>query len=92
MRTLPLPAGASDLSDGLGKLVEELRSHAPADAGITLVFDGRLHINIDLRNLDDVTRLEFLLPTLCGGIFPNVQRRLVDNHPFLHRLSALVAR
>jgi hypothetical protein len=36
--------------------------------------------------------LELLLPTLCGGIFPNVQRRLVDNHPFLHRLTALVAR
>jgi hypothetical protein len=92
VRTLPLPAEATDLSDELGKLVAELRSHAPADAAITLVFDGRLHINIDVRSLDEVARLEFLLPTLCGGIFSNVQRGLVDNHPFLHRLTALVAR
>jgi hypothetical protein len=92
VRTLPLPAGATDLSDELSKLVGELRTHAPADAAVTLVFDGRLHIHIDVRNLDDVARLEFLLPNLCGGIFSNVRRGLVDNHPFLHRLTALVAR
>ena len=92
VRTLPLPVGAADLSDALGKLTGELRSHAPADAAVTLLFDGRLHINIDVRNLDDVARLEFLLPALCGGIFSNVQRGLVDKHPFLHRLTALVAR
>jgi hypothetical protein len=92
VRTLPLPVGAADLSDALGKLIGELRSHAPADAAVTLLFDGRLHINIDVRNLDDVARLEFLLPALCGGIFSNVQRGLVDKHPFLHRLTALVAR
>jgi hypothetical protein len=80
------------LSDELGKLVGELRTHAPGDAAVMLVFDGRLHINIDVRNLDDVARLEFLLPTLCGGVFSNVQRGLVDNRPFLHRLTALVAR
>jgi hypothetical protein len=51
-----------------------------------------LQLHIDVRNLEDVSRLEVVLPSLCGGIFSNLQRGLVDNHPFLHRLTALVDR
>jgi hypothetical protein len=33
-----------------------------------------------------------MLPSLFGGIFSDVQRGLVDNHSFFHRVSALVTR
>ena len=79
------------VSDELNKLVSEIRSYAPSNAIVSFAVNGKLHINIDVRDIDDLTRLESLLPSLWGGILSNVQRGLVDKHPFLHRLTALVA-
>jgi hypothetical protein len=42
--------------------------------------------------MENLARLETLLPTACNGLFSKIQRGLVDNHPFLHRLSAEVRR
>ena len=89
---LPSPVRSSVVSDELARLRSAVGEISPKDAHVSFEFDGRLHLHVDVRNLEDVGRLEVLLPTLCGSIFSNVQRGLVDNHPFLHRLTALVDR
>jgi len=89
---LPTPARSSVVSDELTRLLGDVRAMAPKDADIHFQFDGKLHLHIDMHKLEDVARMEVLLPTLCGSIFSNIRRGLVDNHPFLHRLTALVDR
>jgi hypothetical protein len=89
---LPGPAKSSAVSDELARIRDAVGAVLPRDAHIFFHFDTRLQLHIDVRNLEDVSRLEVVLPSLCGGIFSNLQRGLVDNHPFLHRLTALVDR
>ena len=89
---LPTPAKATIISDELGRLLSAVRAISPANANVTFDFNGKLHLHIDVRNLEDVLRLEMSLPNLCGGIFADLRRGSVDNHPFLHRLSASVDR
>lgn len=90
----PLQAAgrATPVSDELNRIREAVRSACPDAAEITFEYDGKLRINVDIRRLEDLARLEAVLPTLCGGVFSAVQRGLVDNRPFLHRLTALVDR
>ena len=80
------------VSDELGRIRSAVQALSPADAAIGFEYDGRLRINIDVRSLEDLTRLETLLPGAFDGLFFNLQRRLVEHHPFLHRLTATVAR
>ena len=89
---MPAPARSTMISDELNRICGAVRAMCPNDTEIGFEFDGKLQINIDLRKLEDLARVEALLPTLCGGIFSNIQRGLVDNRPFFHRLTAEVAR
>jgi hypothetical protein len=89
---ISVPTKATPVSDELSKLTAMLRGICPADALIAFEFDGKLHLHIYLRRFEDVTRLEVALPTLCGGIFHDVQHGQVGRHSFLHRVSALVER
>jgi hypothetical protein len=89
---ISVPTKATPVSDELSKLTAMLRGICPADALIAFEFDGKLHLHIHLRRFEDVTRLEVALPTLCGGIFHDVQHGQVGRHSFLHRVSALVER
>jgi hypothetical protein len=89
---LSVPSHATPVSDELTKLTAVLREVCPGDATIGFEFDGRLHLHVQLRRFEDVTRLETALPSLCGGIFQNVRHGQVGRHSFLHRVSALVAR
>ena len=92
-RVEQMPAARSTIvSDELNRIQGAVLSVCPTDSDVTFEFDGKLRINIDVRQLDDVARIETLLPTLCGGIFSDMQRGLVDNRPFFHRVTALVAR
>ena len=84
--------GSRMISDELDRIAQAVAAVSPADADIGFEYDGKLRINVDIRKLEDLARVELLLPTLCGGIFSDVQRGLVDNRPFLHRLTAVVAR
>jgi hypothetical protein len=90
----PISAASRPLivSDELARITTAVSAIAPQDADITFEYDGKLRINIDIRKLEDLAKVETLLPGLCGGIFSNLQRGLVENHPFLHRLTALVDR
>ena len=89
---LPTPAKSTVISDGLARLLGAVQAVSPRDAKVAFDYNGTLHLHIDVRHLEDVARLEILLPTLCGGIFSNFRRGPVENHPFQHRLTALVDR
>lgn len=87
------PAQASFVSDELNRIAAAIEAVLPRDAEVGFEFaDGRLEVIVDIRELEDLVRVEGMLPGLCGGIFSNIQRGLVDNRPFFHRLTARVAR
>jgi hypothetical protein len=83
---------AMPVTDELNRIRDAVQALCPAGATITFEYDTHLRINIDTRRMENLARLETLLPTTCNGLFSKIQRGLVDNHPFLHRLSAEVHR
>ena len=87
-----IPPPPTTVSDELGKLMGTLREHCSPEAVIIFQFDGKLHVHIDVRDIEEVARLESLLPSLCGGAFSELQRGLAAHHSFFHRISARVAR
>jgi hypothetical protein len=80
------------VSDELDKLLTLLRDSLPREAAISFLFDGKLHLRIDVRQLEQVLAIEMVLPTLGGGIFHDVQRGQAPNHSFMHRVTARVDR
>ena len=86
------PPPPTTVSDELGKLMGTLREHCGPEAVISFQFDGKLHVHIDVRDMEEIARLESILPSLCGGAFSELQRGLAAHHSFFHRLSARVAR
>lgn len=89
---IPAPAKNAIVSDELARITKAVAALCPDDAEIGFEYDGKLRINIDLRKLEDLVKVEILLPGMCGGIFSDAQRGMVENRPFLHRLTALVDR
>jgi len=89
---MPAPVRDSFVSDELNRIAGAVRSVCPPDSIVGFEFEKNLRINIDIRKLEDLSRVEGLLPSLCGGIFSKIERGLVDNHSFFHRLTALVYR
>lgn len=84
--------GPTPVSDELGKLTDMLRPHCPKDSVIRFEFDGKLHLQIDVRRFEEIAALEALLPAMWGGIFTDVQRSISEKHSFFHRLTAVVRR
>ena len=82
---------ATPISDELDRLTAIVAQFCPSDAVITFQFDGTLRLSIDVRRFEEMTTIEAQLPSLCGGIFNDVQRRMPGRHSFFHRLSAIVA-
>jgi len=100
MNAMPNPAVSSvesfplqhstNLTDELNRILRMLQDIAPKDATISFDFDGRLHVHIDVRKREEGVLIEALLPTLRGGLFHSLARGATPNHPFFHRISALV--
>ncbi len=86
------PAGERPVSRELDRIADAVRALCPKDTQIGFEYDGRLRMHLDIRGLEEVARLEILLPGLEGGMFSNIQRGLVDNRPFFHRLIVAVDR
>jgi hypothetical protein len=84
--------GSTPVSDELQKLTAMLASVCPKESVITFEYNGKLRLHIDIRRFEEMTTIEALLPTICGGIFCNVQRGMAEKHSFFHRLTALVER
>lgn len=85
---IPVPPRPRIVTAELDRIAQAVRAHCPKDTTIGFEYDGRLQINIDIRKLEDLMAVEGVLPTLLGGIFTKLQRGLVDNRPFQHRLIA----
>jgi hypothetical protein len=71
----------------LQRMTDELRGLCPAHVVIAFRFDGRLHVDIDLRTLEEVALVEHLLPTALGGILVNIRRGKAALS-FSHRITA----
>ena len=89
---LPAASQSTVVTDELGRILGMLRESCPKQAQISFDFDGRLHVHIDVREKDQVTLIEAMLPTLGLGLFHSISRSETPHHPFFHRISALVDR
>ena len=93
VESFPQTARVRPVSDELAKLLELLREAFPEAVNISFEFDGSLKVHIDLRNRDKLTIVQERLPYLGGGnLFSTPRLGSTPNHPFHHRISALVSR
>jgi hypothetical protein len=83
---------STPVSDELGRLRGVLLEKLPRDALIKFEFDGRLQLHVYVGRYEDLAVVEALLPSLCGGIFGNLQRGMSGHSSFKHRVSASVDR
>ena len=90
----PFPKAAQDrsLSEQLNQLRNMLQNEFPDAESISLSFDGQLRAHIDIRKGEQLMFVETKLVGMAGGIFGQINRGPAPHHPFLHRISATVAR
>lgn len=91
----PFPEAAPSraISDELQRILDLLQAAFPHATHIGFEFDGKLYAHIDLRRTEEIGLVEERLPYLGGGrLFSAIHRGKVPNHPFHHRVTALVAR
>lgn len=79
------------LTDELNRILNFVRGSCPHGSTINFSFDGRLHVHIDVRRLEDVTLIEAVLPNLEPKLFYGWSRTATPHHSFFHRVSATVA-
>lgn len=92
VETLPSPTGSSFVTDELMRIAALARSVCPPDTDVSFSFDRKLMIHLDIRLLEDVTRVEVLLEVRGAGLFSELQRRPTPNPRFFRRLTARVHR
>lgn len=88
----PLLGQMAGVSGQLNDILQDLRSELPWAVNVSLSFDGKLHAHVDVRNLEEMAEVECKFQEFGAGMFYQITRGRVPNHPFLHRVSALVAR
>jgi len=88
----PVQPRSTAISDELNMIASSLRQACPLETKISFDFDGTLRVHIDVRNLEDVTKVEALLPTLGASMFHTINRGLTPRRSFFHRVTAQVDR
>ena len=83
---------STPVSDELGRLRGVLLEKLPRDSLIKFEFDGRLQLHVYVRRYEDLAVVEALLPSLCGGIFGDLQRGMTRHSSFNHRVTTSVER
>ncbi|MDF2640393.1 MAG: hypothetical protein K0R64_3377 [Novosphingobium lindaniclasticum] len=78
------------LNDQLSSVLDDLRARIVEADEITLEFDGKLHVHLDVKAGEDLPLVEAKLAELGNGMFSQIGRGATPNHPFSHRVSALV--
>lgn len=91
LERLPASASCNVVTEELNRIVALVREACPENAEVCFDFDGRLHVHIDVRKLEDVTLVQAVLPDVGMGMFSNLSLGKTPNRPFSHRISALVA-
>jgi hypothetical protein len=89
---LPSKPRPSVVSDELTRVMKLVADGLPGDTKISFQFDGKLHVMIDVRTLEQVLAVEMTLPKLGAGMFHDIQRVQAPRHGFGHRVTALVDR
>jgi hypothetical protein len=89
---LPSQPRALIVSEELAKVTAVVADACPSDARISFLYDGRLHLMIDVRTLEEVLAVEMILPKIGAGMFHDVARAQAPRHGFGHRVTALVDR
>ena len=82
----------TSVTDELNRILSMLKGISPDGAVVSFDFDGRLHVHVDVHSVEDIHRIEAILPTLGGGIFHDLTRGETPHRPFYHRLTATVDR
>jgi hypothetical protein len=78
------------ISDELTRITTLIRSALPDAAGVSFSFDGRLQVHVDVRNREEVTLAELILPSLESDLLQGMSRGRTPGHPFHHRITASV--
>jgi hypothetical protein len=81
---------ATSAVDQMDQLRASVKGFCPADADVTLTFDGRCRIHIDVRTVEEVMAVESAIQKFASGVFDNVHRATVPGRAFLRRVSATV--
>lgn len=89
---LPSKPPVKTVTEELNKVAALLADACPEDSKISFLFDGVLHVMIDVRTLEAVLAIEMILPKLGAGMFHDVQRTQAPRHGFGHRVTAIVER
>lgn len=77
------------LNDQLAAILDDLRERIGEADEITLDFKGKLHVHLDVKHGEDLPLVEAKLSAM-DGMFSQISRGSTPNHPFSHRVSALV--
>lgn len=80
------------VTDELQRIAALARSICPPDTEVSFSFEKKLQIHLDIRSLEDVTRVEVMLEVRGAGLFSEIQRRPTPSPTFFHRLTARVLR
>lgn len=83
---------SAPISDELNKILNIMREATPKNSIISFDFDGKLHVHVDVRDLEEVMMIEAILPKLGIGLFQDIKRGMTPHQAFRHRVSALVDR
>jgi hypothetical protein len=89
---LPNQTRTPVVSDELNRIMTMVVDACSPDAKVSFAFDGRLHLFVDVRTIEEIVAAELILPGLGGGMFHEIQRSQAPRHGFGHRLTALVNR
>jgi len=78
------------LNEQLSAILGDLRERIAEADDVTLEFKGKLHVHLDVKRGEDLPLVEAKLADLGEGMFSQISRGSTPNHPFSHRVSALV--
>ena len=81
-----LPRG-STIVPVLEGLRDSIVAVCPAHAIISFRFDGKLHVDIDTRRIEEASMVELALLTVAGVEFNDIRRGKAPS-AFLHRVTA----
>lgn len=93
IEAFPEPLPTTVVSDELKRIAALLRGEFPFAAHVSFEFERSLHVHIDVRRREEISVVESRLAALGGGtLFAQTSCGNTPLHPFMHRISALVAR
>lgn len=78
------------LTAELAALHDEVRLACPRSAIVSLCFDGRFNLFVDVQTHQEAAEVEAILPTLADGAFQAVHRCSTPHQPFRRRIAAIV--